>query len=177
MTNPDVNTVIATSAVTINWIADVIVPLTSALIGGLIALGGVYLTLKDSHEERTNNQQENARPFFALIDYGDSRITPSNNFAFYFSPIDQDGDFQQTINIVNSEKVEFIINKFTVNNTDFIPFRKYLVEKGMTFMIVLASATSIEGLPIRMYITDINHQSRVYNFISQNSHIVDFTEL
>lgn len=48
MNCPDVNT----AAVTINWVTDVIVPLASALIGGLLALLGVHITLKRDKIER-----------------------------------------------------------------------------------------------------------------------------
>ena len=38
MNCPDVDTVIRTSSSAINWLTDVIIPLVSALIGGIVAL-------------------------------------------------------------------------------------------------------------------------------------------
>lgn len=54
MNCPDVNT----AAVTINWVTDVIVPLASALIGGLLALLGVHITLKRDKIERQLEKEE-----------------------------------------------------------------------------------------------------------------------
>lgn len=75
MNCPDVNT----AAVTINWVTDIIVPLVSALIGGLLALLGVYITLKRDKIERQLEKEENARPFFTPLDLWDSSIIASNN--------------------------------------------------------------------------------------------------
>ena len=68
MTTPDVNTIIATSSSAINWVTDVIVPLTSALIGGLLALWGVHITLNHDTSDRARTQDELARPFFTILD-------------------------------------------------------------------------------------------------------------
>ena len=66
MNSPDVNAIVA-SATTINWVTDVIVPLTSALIGGLVALVGVYITLSHERNVRKAEISANARPFFSIF--------------------------------------------------------------------------------------------------------------
>ena len=48
----------------VNFLTDVIVPLLSALIGGLMALFGVYITLKRDKNEHEQEQEEKACPFF-----------------------------------------------------------------------------------------------------------------
>lgn len=59
----------------VNFLTDVIVPLLSALIGGLMALFGVYITLKRDKNEHEQEQEEKACPFFTILDDGDKRIT------------------------------------------------------------------------------------------------------
>lgn len=58
MNCPDVDTVIRTSSSAINWLTDVIIPLVSALIGGIVALVGVYITL--SHERNVRKAETSA---------------------------------------------------------------------------------------------------------------------
>lgn len=46
----------------INWISDILMPLLSAVIGGLLALLGVYYTLKHEQKERRAEQMDKAKP-------------------------------------------------------------------------------------------------------------------
>ena len=50
----------------VNFLTDVIVPLLSALIGVLMALFGVYITLKRDKNEHEQEQEEKACPFFTI---------------------------------------------------------------------------------------------------------------
>ena len=84
MTTPDVNTIVATSSSAINWVTDVIVPLTSALIGGLLALWGVHITLNHDTSDRARTQDELARPFFTILVAGDSRQNAPSLWIFDF---------------------------------------------------------------------------------------------
>ena len=52
----------------VNFLTDVIVPLLSALIGVLMALFGVYITLKRDKNEHEQEQEEKACPFFTILD-------------------------------------------------------------------------------------------------------------
>ncbi len=46
----------------INWVTDIIMPLSSAFIGGLLALLGVYLTLAHDRKERNVERIDKAKP-------------------------------------------------------------------------------------------------------------------
>lgn len=71
----------------VNFLTDVIVPLLSALIGGLMALFGVYITLKRDKNEHEQEQEEKACPFFTILDDGDKRITSDDVCVWgFFSP-------------------------------------------------------------------------------------------
>lgn len=54
-------------SVEINWITDVIMPLLSAFIGGLLALVGVLITLNHEKKERKKEQLDKAKPI--IINY------------------------------------------------------------------------------------------------------------
>lgn len=175
MNCPDVNT----AAVTINWVTDIIVPLVSALIGGLLALLGVYITLKRDKIERQLEKEENARPFFTPLDLWDSSIIASNNHIFCFSLTNCFDESSSSIsaNIKNSEKTEFIINKITICGKDYRPFRPEMISKGMLFMIKLYYEDNPYKNDVFMHITDINHNNRIYKLVCEGGFICDFIEI
>ena len=169
MTTPDVNTIIATSSSAINWVTDVIVPLTSALIGGLLALWGVHITLNHDTSDRARTQDELARPFFTILDAGDSRQNATSLCIFDFSTLSSDGECQDCIYMLNSDKVEFIIEKVTVSGHDFLPGRKELISKGLPFMLLLSDRSPLDYSNTFLHIIDINHKNRTYKLLSQNN--------
>ena len=67
-----------------NFITDIVVPLVSAFIGGLMALWGVHLTLKRDALQREVEQKEKARPFFTILDDGDARAKSESVCFFGF---------------------------------------------------------------------------------------------
>ena len=99
-----------------NFITDIIIPLVSAFIGGSMALWGVHLTLERDKLERKLEREENSRPFFCPLDLLDSSLATSNNHIFCFSLTDCFDKSSPFLNayMVNSEKVEFIIDKITI---------------------------------------------------------------
>lgn len=118
----------------VNFLTDVIVPLLSALIGGLMALFGVYITLKRDKNEHEQEQEEKACPFFTILDDGDKRITSDDVCVWgFFSPNMESNsafDCQYGINMINSQKNEFIIDKLSVNNHDLLQQERNLLQKG-----------------------------------------------
>lgn len=51
----------------INWITDIAIPLSSAVIGGILALIGVFITLSHERKERKKEQKEKVKPI--VINY------------------------------------------------------------------------------------------------------------
>ena len=173
MNCPDVNT----AAVTINWVTDVIVPLASALIGGLMALWGVHLTLKRDALQREVEQKEKARPFFTILDDGDARAKSESVCFFGFFHSESATDVSLAINMINSEKNEFIIDKLSISQKDYLPTRKELVTQGLIFSVLVFDDSIIDLSDIKLYITDINHQHRIYKLAFENDVIKEFVEL
>ena len=56
-------------------LTDIIVPLGSALIGGVLALGGVFLTMTDQHKKDEIARKASARPW--IYSCAKSNITGS----------------------------------------------------------------------------------------------------
>ena len=173
MNCPDVHT----AAVTINWVTDVIVPLASALIGGLLALLGVYITLKRDKIERQLEKEESARPFFTILEDGDKRINSDTSCFFVFFSYESDDILQGSLNMINSDKVEFIIDKITVDGRDLLPFRKELISKGMSFMILLYDYIPLNHSNLLLHVTDINYKKRIYKLILEDDSIKEFIEI
>ena len=175
MNCPDVNT----AAVTINWVTDIIVPLVSALIGGLLALLGVYITLKRDKIERQLEKKENARPFFRPLDPYVSSTIVSRKHIFNFSLTDcfDESTPAVTANIENSEKVEFVIDKFTICGKDYRPFRPEMISKGLFFTINLYYKDDPYKNDVFMHITDINNNERIYKLVCENRFISKFIEV
>lgn len=180
MNCPDVNT----AAVTINWVTDVIVPLASALIGGILALIGVGITLYRDRTVRKIEKAESARPFFCTVDFWEEHTNPSNslsehNFLFSLVGTDDYDPCQKHIEgrFINSDKVEFIIEKITIGNHCYFSMSPEMIRKGMRFTVLLNYSENLTTNKVIMHITDINHQPRQYQFILNGDSVIKFIEL
>lgn len=81
------------------------------------------------------------------------------------------------INMINSEKNEFIIDKLSISQKDYLPTRKELVTQGLIFSVLVFDDSIIDLSDIRLYIIDINHQRRIYKLTLENDVIKEFVEL
>lgn len=177
MSCPDVNT----SAVTINLVTDVIVPLASALIGGLLALLGVYITLKRDKLERQLEKEESAQPFFSIFALYDSRFSNSQEHTFSFIAGDTYDDEQSHLvaNIVNSEKIEFIIDEFYIDSVHYHPYgyEKQFISKGLVCTIIINVKTGANLSDAVMYVTDANFKKHIYRLKCRNELVINFEEI
>lgn len=181
MNSSDVNAIVA-SATTINWVTDVIVPLTSALIGGLVALVGVYITLSHERNVRKAEISANARPFFSifgLYDHGRFSDSQEHVFSFVSGNTYDNSQSHLVANIVNSEKVEFVINKFCVDGIHYHPYgyESQFISKGLVCTIVINIKTDADLSKALMYVTDINSTKHIYKLKCQNELVINFEEI
>ncbi len=177
MSCPDVNT----SAVTINLVTDVIVPLASALIGGLLALLGVYITLKRDKLERQLEKEESAQPFFSIFALYDSRFSNSqeNTFSFVSGDTYDDEQSHLVANIVNSEKIEFAIDEFYIDNIHYHPYgyEKQFISKGFVCTIIINVKTGVNLSDAVMCVTDANFKKHIYRLKCRNELVINFEEI
>lgn len=162
-----------------NLLADIIVPLASALIGGLMALWGVHITLRRDKADRQQEKEENARPFFRPLDPYIFSTIESNRHIFCFSLENRFDESSPvvTANMQNSEKVEFVIDKFTICGKDYRPFRPEMISKGLFFTIKLYYEDDPYKNDVFMYITDINNSERIYKLVCEDCFISKFIEI
>lgn len=181
MNSSDVNAIVA-SATTINWVTDVIVPLTSALIGGLVALVGVYITLSHERNVRKAEISANARPFFSIFgiyDHGRFSNAQEHVFSFVSGDIYDDNQSHLVANVVNSEKIEFVINEFCIDGIHYHPhgYEKQFISKGLVCTIVINIKTGANLSDALMYVTDINSTKHIYKLKCRNELVIDFEEV
>lgn len=157
MSCPDVNT----SAVTINLVTDVIVPLASALIGGLLALLGVYITLKRDKLERQLEKEESAQPFFSIFALYDSRFSNSQENTFSFVSGDT------------------YIDEFYIDNIHYHPYgyEKQFISKGFVCTIIINVKTGVNLSDAVMCVTDANFKKHIYRLKCRNELVINFEEI
>lgn len=182
MNCPDVDTVIRTSNSAINWLTDVIIPLVSALIGGIVALVGVYITLSHERNVRKAETSANAEPFFSIFGlYDHGRFSNAQDHVFSFVSGDTYDNTQSHLvaNIVNSEKVEFVIDEFCVGGIHYHPYgyERQFISKGLVCTIVINIKTDADLSNVLMYITDINSTKHIYKLKCRNELVIDFEEI
>ncbi len=155
------------------------VSLIAALIGGCLALRGTRLAIKHEKEKDREAKEEQARPFFEMIDYDDSRISDANRIVLNFSKEDNYSKNEPTLSgfIINSSKVEFVIKKFTIDGEVYLPLSPEMIEKTMMFRVLIHLKQSINGKEVLMHIVDINHKERLYKTIYENNRILYFEEI
>ena len=124
----------------INWIADVMVPLGSALIGGLLALLGVLITLCREKEELKKERIEKAKPI--LNNYSLTAVDRSN-FVPVFVFKSNEGE---NINILegvfkNTDNGIAFIDYIKTETKTYMPVDSVTVDKNMVFRIQLKNIT------------------------------------
>lgn len=160
-------------------IANGVISWVSAIIGGAFAVFGSYIAIRHENKKIREERMEQSRPFFDLIDYSDPRTIEANGYIFHFSKSDEYSSDKPKIagNVVNSEKVEFIISKFTVNDNDYHPLFSEMVSKSMCFRVVVHLDCPLENEKVYMHVLDINHNERVYKTTFNNQRITGFEEI
>ena len=86
-------------------------------------------------------------------------------------------DCQYGINMINSQKNEFIIDKLSVNNHDLLPTRKELVTKGLSFLLLVYDLPNIDLSTLKLYITDFSGKHRVYKLMVKDDVASEFIEI
>ena len=145
---------------------EVVIPIVSAVYGGLITLVGVLLTIKETRKDIAKKDDFEAKPFFGIIDVQHYLNDESCKNEIGFRPKKFDGKlvFLDEINIQNSDKAPFYIDKFSVDDTDYYPDSTFLVTKEMVFNATIYVEQSKKKPldKVYMHVTDVNFKSRIY---------------
>ena len=145
---------------------EVVIPIVSAVYGGLITLVGVAWTIKETRKDLVRKDENEAKPFFGIIDVQHYLNDESckNEIGFRPKKFDEKLVFLDEINIQNSDKAPFYIDKFSVDNIDCYPDSTFLVTKEMIFnAVVYVEESKKKPLDkVYMYVTDVNFKTRIY---------------
>ena len=149
-----------------NNLQEIVLALASAVIGGALTLAGVAWTIKETRKDIAKKDDFEAKPFFGIIDIQHylSDISCKNGIEFRPKNFDAKLVFLDEINIQNSDKSPFYIDKFSVDNIDYYPDSTFLVTKEMIFSaIIYVEESKKKPLDkVHMYVTDVNFKSRIY---------------
>lgn len=144
-------------------IADIVVPLVSALIGGGLTLVGVIFTIRSQNKKDYIAKKASARPWiFSCTKYlpGDSKI-----YSMYpdmgFSP----NMFISGI-IKNTDNGILILNYVQSETTKYTPNDDNVVEKNSSIQLVIYLKNQVETLKdLHLYIKDIYGNQYRYQLI------------
>ena len=175
-------TIVMSASSSINIVTDIVIPLLSALLGGILALAGVYVTLNADKSIREREREENARPFFsifALYDHGRFTDAKAHTFSYVSGNDYDDNQSHLVINLVNSEKIEFIIDGFNIDNLDYHPYKycKEFISKGLVCTIVVNVKKDADLSNAFMCVTDSNYHQHTYKLTCQNELVIDCVEV
>ncbi len=119
-----------------NWLTDVIVPLTTSLIGGALALLGVKLTLNNENQAMKQERMEKVKPI--LINYtcafdGEKDVMPKYRFT---SDREDVGKHIKGI-FKNTDCGIAFIDKIVTEKTIYFPETNSAVDKNTAFVVEL----------------------------------------
>ena len=118
----------------INWITDVIMPLASAGIGGLLALVGVRITLKHEKKERKEEQIDKAKPI--VINYMQLATDKSCSYPKYvFSNDEKAVDKGITGIFKNTDNGILFFDYIETETKKYYPQHSSAVDKNTVFYV------------------------------------------
>lgn len=143
----------------------IVLTIVAALYGGLLTLVGVAWTIKKADNDRKEENRGKARPFFGIIDTDNFKSEVSSKLEIGFRPKEFNKlNYYKEINIENSDKVPFFIEKFVIGEREYYPDSTLLISKGMMCALVIYEEddkkTNINKF--YLYLTDINYEQRKY---------------
>lgn len=149
-----------------NNLQEIVLALASAVIGGALTLAGVAWTIKETRKDIAKKDDFEAKPFFGIIDVQHylSDESCKNEIGFRPENFDEKLVPLDEINIQNSDKSPFYIDKFSIDNIDYYPDSTFLVTKEMIFNAVIYVEKSKKKPldKVHMYVTDVNFKTRIY---------------
>ena len=117
-----------------NWIADVIMPLSSAVVGGLLALIGVYITLKREQKKRKEEQIEKAKPI--IINYMLHAVDNKHPYPKYiFSNTEKTTDKDITGIFKNTDNGILFFDYIETETKKYYPQHSSAVDRNTVFFV------------------------------------------
>ena len=120
----------------INWITDVLMPLLSAVIGGFLALFGVFLTLRHEQKERKAEQVDKAKPIVInYMSHAIDRTAPSPKLRFV---ADKDSKGHMVTGVFkNTDNGILFFDYIETEKHRYYPQHSSAVDKNTVFFVFL----------------------------------------
>ena len=120
----------------INWITDVVIPLASAIIGGMLTLLGVWLTLRYEKKERKSEQIDKAKPI--IINYMVHTIENKLHIPKYlFLSGEDSGEEKITGVFKNTDNGILFFDYIETGTKKYYPQHSSAVDKNTVFCVLL----------------------------------------
>lgn len=120
----------------INWIRDIMMPLLSALIGGFLALLGVFLTLRHEQKERKAEQVDKAKPI--VINYMSHAIDKNTSIPKLRFVADKDSKGHMVTGVFkNTDNGILFFDYIETEKHRYYPQHSSAVDKNTVFIVFL----------------------------------------
>lgn len=122
---------------------DILIPVVSAVYGGLITLAGVAWTIKWTNENNLRQRKEEAKPLF----YGGA-IPSSDKIKFVYFHVSKDDKYDITFGrFKNTDKVAFTIVSVTLCGITYLCTINSVIDKGELFCVQISTKNKVEKIP------------------------------
>ena len=122
---------------TINWITDIIIPLSSAVIGGILALIGVFITLSHERKERKKEQKDKVKPI--IINYMANTARKDTQALKFLFEADEKPRSRDIIGVFkNTDNGILFIDYIETETKKYYTEHSSVVDKNTVFYIYLS---------------------------------------
>ncbi len=152
----------------------IMIPVVSAVYGGLLTLIGVAWTIKNQDKQRKNDEKLKFKPIFVIEGYSSEQNvwSKSNTRMVQFNSDhkkkEDNNEYFTLDNIIlsNSDNSNLFIKNIYINNEPLSKkFDKFLVYKGEIIEILLNGDYSYDNINMTIEITDMLENEYRYNII------------
>lgn len=149
-----------------NIFVDIVIPLVSAFIGGLVTLVGIIITINHERTCRKEDEIKLYKPFFVSLTAYDEKTKKRLPDVVFESNIDKGMHRLIDGYIENLDISHFTIEKVVIGNTSYFPISNAVVEKNCVLSIqVYGNEKIIESATLHIY--DVLENKYIYDMIFQ----------
>ena len=143
---------------------NVVIPIVSAVYGGLITLVGVAWTIRKADIDRNEIERKQYKPFFVLLNVYDKKIDKDVTRLDFESKNDKEMFGLLDGYIQNLDFSHFIIEKIVIADTEYYPITNSVIEKNEIISLsVYGSKKEVQSA--LLYISDVLGYKYIYNMI------------
>lgn len=116
---------------------DIIIPLLSAVIGGLLTLGGVYITIKNQNKKDNDSKKLSVKPWIFSLDDFPNHDTDNINCINITGKKNAEFGGNLYLIIKNTDNAVGIIERFETEDNTYYPDANALLEKDSVNNVVI----------------------------------------